>query len=61
MNQNEVKCHFWGTMVFKAKKTSVPVLIPGLFDQSRSRTVDTLHLSMAPKAIPVRVKYTHIP
>ena len=33
---------FLGTMVFKAKKTLVLVLIPGLFDRSRSRTVDTL-------------------
>ena len=29
-------------MVHEAKKTSVLVLIPGLFDRSRSRTVDTL-------------------
>ena len=42
MEQNEVKCPFLGTMVLKAKKTSVLVLIPRLFDRSRSRTVDAL-------------------
>ena len=29
-------------MVQKSEKTVVPVLIQGLFDRSRSRTVDTL-------------------
>ena len=29
-------------MVQKSEKTAVPVLIQGLFDRSRSRTVDTL-------------------
>ena len=29
-------------MVQKSEKTAVPVLIPGLFNRSRSRTVDTL-------------------
>ena len=33
---------FGGTMVQKLEKTAVPVLIEGLFDRSRSRTVDTL-------------------
>ena len=42
MNQNEVKYHFLGTVVLEAKKTLVLVLIPGLFDRSWSRTVDTL-------------------
>ena len=42
MEQNEVKCPFLGTMVLKAKKTSVLVLIPRLFDRFRSRTVDAL-------------------
>ena len=46
MEQNEVKCPFLGTMVLKAKKTSVLVLIPGLFDRSRSRTVDTLVVTL---------------
>ena len=45
VDQNDVKCHFLRTMVLKAKKTLVLVLIPGFFDQSRSRTVDTLLLS----------------
>ena len=45
INQNQVKCHFFGTMVLKAKKTSVLVLSSGLFDQSRSRTMDTLTIS----------------
>ena len=30
-------------MVQKSEKTAVPVLIQGLFDRSRSRTVDTLY------------------
>ena len=29
-------------MVQKSEKTAVPLLIPGLFDRSRSRTLDTL-------------------
>ena len=46
MDQNEEKCHFLGTMILRAKKTSVMVLIPGLFDRSRSKTVDTLCLTL---------------
>ena len=33
-------------MVQKSEKTAVPVLIQGLFDRSRSRTVDTLVFSV---------------
>ena len=47
MDENKAKCLFLGTMVLKVKKTAVPVLVQGLFDRSRSRTVDILVATVA--------------